>query len=81
MDNRKSEVDMESTPITRSFRAHAFDGRRAIVIFVAAFTFGMIQSCWAMTRVESVPIGIPGSGGALGTSVALHDDTAARVMG
>jgi hypothetical protein len=70
------ENEMIRTLSIRSIKEYAARVRCGFLLSAVAFSFGLMQSCLAMTRVESVPIGIPGSGGALGTAVALYGDTA-----
>lgn len=51
---------------------------RSVVLFAVAAACALVAPAGgALTRIEPTPIGIPGSGGELGTQVAIHGDTAA----
>ncbi len=68
---------MGNVPATHSVEHDVRPPCAASIVSAAILAFAMASSCSAMTRVESMPVGIPGSGKGLGSAVAIYGDTAA----
>lgn len=68
---------MDTTRRHRSFAECVVRIRRALNLLLAAACMLAASGTCAATRVESTPEGIPGTGGTLGSSVALHGEVAA----